>query len=312
MMRMLWWGAVLGLVMAGLLRAEETQAEPSIEALVRQLDAEEFSARQKASAALIERGQEALPALIEAASSDSAEISTRAIEILRQHFQGDQRELKAAATAALQKLSTGEGAAARSAAEILKPKPVAGRAPVAVAPMPFAPARVRVLGPGGVRIAVVAGKGAARRMSVKNIDGLREIEVVEAERTIIINEDRAKAIKMKVTTKQDGKEEAKEYEADSAEHLKAKHPEAFKLYEQYAKQDEGAAVLIRPDRPVIVREPRAIREHLDKAQLQLDEAAAQLQKRMEATEKDDQLRKIVEAMEAAKKEVEQARERFPK
>jgi len=312
MMRMLWWGALLVLVMTGLLRAEETQTTPSLETLVRQLDAEEFSSREQASAALLERGQEALPALIEAAGSDSAEISTRAIEILRKHYQGEQRELKIAAAAALQKLSAGEGAAARSATEILKPKSVAGRPPMAVAPMPLAPARVRVMGPGGVRIAAVAIKGGVRRMSVKDIDGLREIEVVEADRTIVINEDRAKAIKMKVTTKQDDKEEVKEYEADSAEDLKAKHPEAFKLYEQYARQEGAAVVRIRPDTPVIVREPRAIRERLDKAQQQLDKATEQLQKRMEATEKDDELRNIIEAMEAAKKELDAARERFPK
>ncbi len=129
MLRMLWWGALLVLVMTGLLRAEETETKPSVEALVRQLDAEEFSARQQASAALTERGQEVLPALIEAARSDSAEISTRAIEILRQHYQGDQAELKTAAATALQKLSAGEGPAARSASEILKPKSAAGRAP---------------------------------------------------------------------------------------------------------------------------------------------------------------------------------------
>ena len=311
MMRMLWWGGLLVLVMTGLLRADETETKPSLETLVRQLDAEEFSAREKASAALLDRGQEALPALIEAASNDSAEIATRAIEILRQHYQGDQAELKTAAAAALQKLSSGEGAAARSAAEILKPKSVAGRPPI-ITPMPLAPARVRVVGPGGVRIAAVAIKGGVRRMSVKDIDGLREIEVVEADRTIVINEDRAKAIKMKVTTKQDDKEEVKEYEADSAEDLKAKHPEAFKLYEQYARQEGAAVVRIRPDTPVIVREPRAIRERLDKAQQQLDKATEQLQKRMEATEKDGELRNIIEAMEAAKKELDAARERFPK
>ncbi len=312
MLRMLWWGALLVLVMTGLLRAEETETKPSVEALVRQLDAEEFSTRQQASAALTERGQEALPALIEGASSDSAEISTRAIEILRQHYQGDQAELKTAAAAALQKLSAGEGAAARSASEILKPKSVAGRAPRTVfAPMPPLAPRVRVVGPGGVRLAVVAAKGV-RRMSVKDIDGLREIEVVEADRTIVINEDRAKAIKMKITTKQDDKEEAKEYEAENAEELKAKHPEAYKLYEQYAKKDGAVEARIRPDVPVIVREPRAIRAHLDKAQQQLDEAAAQLQKRLKDADKDAELRKILEAMEAANKALNEARERFPK
>lgn len=315
MVRLLWWGAVLGLVMAGLLRAEETEARPSIDALVRQLDAEAFTARQEASAALTERGQEALPALVEAASSDSAEISTRAIEILRKHYEGEQRELKTAAAKALQRLSTGEGAAARSAAEILKPKSVAGRPSAVLAPMPLAPARVRVVGPGGVRIAAVAAKGGVRRISVKDIDGLREIEVVEAERTIVINEDRAKAIKMKVTTKQDGEEEVKDYEADNADDLKAKHPEAFKLYEQYAKQEGAAVIRIRPDTPVIVREPRAIREHLDKVDQELVKATEKLREQMKAAEKDDELRKIVEvmeAMEAAKKELEQARERFPK
>lgn len=311
MMRMLWWGAVLVLVMTGLLRAEETKAEPSLETLVQQLDAEEFSARQEASAALTERGQEALPALVEAAQSDSAEISTRAIAILRQHYQGDQAELKTAAAEALQKLSAGEGAGARSAGEILKPKSVAGRGPVPIfAPMPPLAPRVRIVGPGGVRIAAVAGKGV-RRMSVKDVDGLREIEVVEADRTIIINEDRAKAIKMKVTTKQDGKEKVKDYEAENAAELKAKHPEAFKLYEQHTKRDIAAARFAL-ERPTIVREPQAIRTHLEKAQQQLDEAATQLQKRLKDTDKDDELRTILEAMEAAKKELDEVRERFPK
>lgn len=284
----------------------------SIEQLVKELDAEGFAERQAASEALAARGTEAIDALCKAAQGESAEAATRSLEILRKHLESGEAEVKEAAKASLQKLAAGEGAVARRAAEVLTPK--------AKPPEPPAvdPRRGIVVRPGirmepGIRVAFAAG-GGGKRVTVKDIDGKKEIEVVEEGRITRIEEDPAKSIKVKITETKDGKDETKEFEAEDAEELKKEHPEAHKLYEQYAKgvggviRIDGGPAIRRFDPPAIIREPRAVVERLEKAQKQLEDAA----ERIKAGAKDDEsLRAALEAIEASKKELEDVKAQFP-
>lgn len=325
MLRNLCWLFIAVTCWAAPLRADDGQeAAPKTNAdLVKQLDAEDFAARQAASVELTARGKDALPALVEAATGASAEAATRALDILRQHHEGSNGDLQGAAKEALQKLAAGDGPAARRAGEILTPKPMPpqGQAGIALRP------GIRVA-PGAFRIAVAGGAvGGGKRMTFKDVNGVKEVEVVEGDRTTKIEEDPAKGIKVAVTDKKDGKDETKTYEAKNAEELKEKHPEAHKLYEQYAKRGaggeiridgvrigvagDGAAGIRRIDPPAIVRDPRALVERLDKTQKQLEEAAGKLKKLAEDPAHAADIRGALDAIEASKKELDEVKAQFP-
>ncbi len=332
MLRNLRWTFAALLLFASPVWAEDEPAKKEAQStadLVKQLDAEDFAARQAASVALEARGKEALPALSEAAQGESTEVATRALDIMRKHHENGDADTKAAAKAALEKLAAGDGALARRAAEVLTPKPM---------PMttPAVPPRLG-LRPGfriepGMRIAVAGGGIAGgKRMTFKETDGVKEIEVVEGARTIKIEEDPAKSIKVKVTEKKDGKDETKEYEAKNAEELKEKHPEGHKLYEEYAKGAGGirieglrieaapggfggivpGAPIRRLEPPAIIREPRALVERIEKAQQQLDEAATKLKKMAESADNADEVRAAIESIEASKRELDEVKAQFP-
>jgi hypothetical protein len=333
MLRNLCWVVAAALVVARPAWADEpaADAKPAIADLVRQLDAESFTERQAASAELAARGREAIPALIEAARGESAEAATRSVDVLRKHWEGSDDALKTAAKEALEKLATGDGATARRATEILKPKPMT---PVNPRGVPLAPGIRAVPGGGAFRIAVAAGGiGGGKRITMKEADGVKEIDVVEGDRTTRIEETPGKSIKIKVTDKKDGKAETKEYEAKTVEELKEKHPEGHKIYEQYGKgggeiRVEGLRFGIAPgapgvpgfapapialprERPIIIRDPKELTDRLDKAQQQLDDVRTKLKKLAETADDADELRKAVDAIEATKKELDEVKAKFP-
>lgn len=200
-----------------------------IATLVEQLDADSFAERQAATDKLGEIGKPAVEALEKAAVGDSLEVIVRAIDILKDLMDADDTATQEAAKAALEQVSGSDrAAAARRAADALK-EAEAKRAPVA-----------NRLG-GRIQIAGVAINGA-RRINVRTVDGVKTIEVEEADRKIKITEDPKDGIKMEVTSKKDGKDVTDKYEAKNAEELKKQHPEAYKIYAQHKQAGGGIAV----------------------------------------------------------------------
>jgi hypothetical protein len=225
--------------------AAEAAKQPDIATLIKQLDADEYNERQSASAKLAAAGENAVPALEKAASSDSREMSMRAFDILKGHFDKGTPTVKHAAKQALERISKSDlGGASRRAAEALAP-------PTANIPnnparnarvLPFAPA------PGGIRIAgarvVIAagavGGGVETKIKVEN--GVKTTEVKDKDRQVKIVDDPDKGLQLEVTETKDGKETTQKYEAKNADELKTKHAEAHKIYEQYSQK--GAEIKI--------------------------------------------------------------------
>jgi hypothetical protein len=205
--------------------AEKPAAAPpsaqQIAALVKQLDSDKFADRQAASDRLSEIGKPAIGALAEAAAGDSLEVTVRSIDILKKLLESSDEATKGAAKAALEKVAASKRpAAARRAQDALKALEQQRSA--------------QRFMPGGIQIAVVGG---ARRMSVRNTNGVKTIEAEEANRKVKIVDDPKQGIKMEVTTKNDkGKESTEKYEAKTAEELKKKHPKAYEIYNKYSKQ----------------------------------------------------------------------------
>lgn len=294
-----------------------------IDKLMEQLDANRFSERQEAQQKLVELGKAALPALEKGTQHVSREVAVRSLEILKNHFQKGEDATKAAAKESLERLTKNNDAIlAKRAGEILSPPK-----PVVQFPGGNVPFRV---GGGNIQIQVVGGAGGnVRKVSVKDVNGVKEIEAEENGKKVKINDDPAKGIKLEVTETKDGKETTQKYEAKDAAELKTKHPEAHKLYEEYSKQPAGIRLQVGgfpggafppgfPGIPALpgaragARGPRikilrpddlkGLQDSVDSALKELESAMNGLK---EAKSGSEEFKKAQEQLEAAKKQVEE-------
>lgn len=204
---------------------EATEAKPTPELagdvgdaapLIKQLDDDEFAQREAAVKKLAEMGAIAIPALTEAIKGKSPEASMRAFDIIVRHYKGGDEAVKKTAASALQKIvKSGKSFAVRAkqALDPTKPDPRIG--------VPF---RGRIAGKAGI----------PRRVAVSIQNGVKQVDAEENGRQVKILDDPQKGIKVEVTEEKEGKKETRKYGAGSVDELKEKHPEAFRLYQQYA------------------------------------------------------------------------------
>lgn len=294
------------------------QPAADFDALVKQLDADQFSDRQIASEKLLEAGADAIEVLRKAAAGDSREARTRALEILRKHFEGDIDSLQTAAQEALKKLAEGDQpAAARLAKQILEPKP-AGQAPGQGGLQ---------IGPAQIQIQVQAVGGRNGNVRTRIVNGVKQIDAEENGRKVKIVDDPQNGIKMEITEKKNGKETTRKIEAKDADDLKKKDAEAHKIYEKYSKNAGGIqinGIQLQPGRAIPLQLRRAairplqrinkIRdatEQIDKAAKDLDEAVEQLKKAIENDQaRLDEVKRALERLEQVKKQVQEAKEKL--
>jgi hypothetical protein len=312
--------AALGMICSAAAAADDPAAadEAQIARLIEQLDAQRFVERQDAQQKLAEAGKAALPAVEKAAQSENREVSGRALEILERHFKGDDEQLKAAAKECLERLAKNQSeSVARRAKDIVSPPQP---------PMPPAVPNVPNLRIGGARIQIQVGGNAGgnfRKVTVKDVNGVKETEVEENGRKVKIVDDPANGIKLEVTETKDGKVETKKYEAKNAEELKTKHPEAHKLYEEFGKGQAGIqlqGIQIGPGGAVPIpgglpaarnlRRAKILRpDELDEAKGKVQDALKDLDSSLETlrkeAEKNGELKGAIEKAEAAKKRLEE-------
>jgi len=216
---------------AGAPTTQPAATPAEIDALIAQLDDDQFARRQEASKRLEAVGKAAIPALAKSACSPKPEVSVRSMELLRLHLDAENEACRQAARDALTTIAAGEGPAAADARKLLdarKPQPAHGMGRLIIG------GNV-VIGPGAAV--------AARKMSVKNVNGVKDIEVEENGRKIKIHDDPANGITVEIPEAKDGKETVKKYEAKTAAELEKKAPEAYKLYKEYSGQ--GGAVQVQ-------------------------------------------------------------------
>jgi hypothetical protein len=210
--------------------AEEGSPDSGLDALIQRLDADRFADRQAAADELARLGSDAFPSLEAAARSESREVSQRAIEILKKHFQADDTATKNAAKASLERLASDISTrAGRLADEVLNPPP----SQIALGLMPVRRPLVRVAA-AKVRMNVVQPAGA-KRIHVRNTNGVKQTEVEENGRKVELVEDPANGIKLQVTEKKDGKETTQKYAGKDVDDLKKNHPDAGKILDDVRK-----------------------------------------------------------------------------
>lgn len=228
-----------------------TATAAEIADLVKQLDADDFKARQQANEKLSALGKAAIPALGEAAQSTQLELMSQALGILRGFYQDNNADLKAAAKEALEKVAAGNNPnAAQRAKELLAPPkgsendPNRGNIILGNAGQ----GQIIINGAGGIngRIQINGGLpiqlgGGARvfSKSISNKDGVKTTKVKQDGVEIEIIEG-----KEDITVKKTENGKTEEFKAKDADELKKKHPAGHELFEKHAgdKNAAGGAI----------------------------------------------------------------------
>jgi hypothetical protein len=202
-----------------------------IAATIQQLEHDTFAERQAASKILIEAGASALPHLEHTAASGNREAAGRALDIVKQHFQNGDTELKNDAREILTRLAKNDNVAmAQRARNVLDP-PRTSMLPIGAVPnargLPFIPPQQ-----------------VTRTQMTTEINGRREIEVRENGRKTKIQTLPDGRIQFEFTEPLNGREITRKIEAKDLGELKRKDAEAGQLYDLYDASP-------RPPRPPV-------------------------------------------------------------
>lgn len=242
--------AILMLCIPNLLMAEdETEREQGqievvtgerLRTLLRDLDADRYSKRQAATKELSAAGVAAIPLLVETAKNGSAEASSRCIQVLEKHLQGDDPSTRTAAEKSLRELAmsatekTARLAKKALGEEVQEEDPLEG-----AVDDPFAPLPANPFGGGQFQIQFqVKGLGGGTRVTRRVVNGVKDTTIDDHGKQIKIHEEPNGKIKMTVTESGEGdKPRTKTYQADNVDELKKKHAEAHQLYKRYADRD---------------------------------------------------------------------------
>ena len=306
---------------SGIVLADEPASDVAVTDLaqwIADLDADDYATRQSAQKKLEKAGESGIEAVTEAALGDSQEAASRAIDILRKHSQSNDKGLSKSATATLEKLAEGENAiVAERAANALKPKVETPEEPQEQV-RPAGPRVIPFGGRGGIRIeahAIQIG-GGARKVSIKNVDGNKEIDVEEKGRKIKIIESADGKIKMKIEGPKDDMDGSKEVAAENAEELKKVDPEAHKLYEKYSQGIGGGRIEFKalPARPRIRIAPALPKDVVPEAdRIEIEERFEEALKRIEKVQEEFEIEIApADGEEARLKALQKVREQLEK
>jgi len=235
MSRTCWfWAAVGILALAAQTRGDQLPGSASVSAeriatLVEQLDEPDFVSRQAASQRLEEVGAAALPQLEATAAAGSREASSRALDILKRHFQGGGDEVRPAAREALERLAASQNpSTAQKARDVLNPPK-----PSSIIPVGFqAPPPPRVNGFGGGFGAAPPNAGVFRRISVSTINGRKSVEIDERERNVKMAATPTGGIQVEITDKINPRNPVRRIDAKDENDLRKKDGELARLYDQ--------------------------------------------------------------------------------
>ncbi len=218
----------------------------TVDQLIEQLDAADFTKREAACGKLLDKGQEAIPALEKVAVKGDLEVSSRSLRVLDKLMNSSEENISKAAEDSLQRLRDGDSPAARKAKSILDKKN--GTSNNNNNPFQFNGGMMPGGGFGGGRIIINGGMlqiggAATKSISVSNNNGVRHIKATDGDKTVKIDDDPTNGIKIECTDKVDGKEVTKKYDAKNVEELKKKQPEGYKIYKEYGERQGNLGAL---------------------------------------------------------------------
>ena len=204
-----------------------TGKSDNISSLIKALDHDDFKKREAAGKELRELGKVAIPALAELVNRKSPEASVRAFNIIAHHYRnGDDGERETAAGVLQEIMESGKHFAVRAKQVMEDQKPLPRVAK-------------------GLNLQVAGKAGASTRVAISIKNGVRKVDAEEGGRHVKILDDPQKGITLEVIEEKEGKKEMKKYEARNVGELKAKHPEAHRLYQEYVGNVHGNGGNIR-------------------------------------------------------------------
>lgn len=270
--------------------------------LVQQLDAPEFSERQEASRKLSEAGRGVFPQIEKAAESGTREVASRGVEILKNHFQGGDDETKQAAKGALERLAkSGNPAAAQRATEALNPPAdqvgIAAGNVGAINPAIQLALQQQIQAAQAQRIqfgALPIAPGVGRRISVRSINGKREIEQQEGDKITKVRDGANGGIEAEITEKVNGKETTRKVEAKDLNELKQKEPAAADIYDRYTSRRPATAT------------PETLKRQLESLDRTMETYKARLPNDPNVQRSIDSLNRVREQIEQRLKDAEKA------
>lgn len=313
-----------GCLMVGLVLVTPALAEDgagrtkSVAELIKQLDAEKSADREAASKELIAKGGEAIPALLEATQSKSAEVATRALDVLRTQLNSSDTQLKLRTVAEIKKLS-------------LKTPPPAPP-PMDLPEVVMANELLKSVNANSSSITtnfLVRLAGGVKSTGSTAGAGVLTFSFADGSRISIQGEDN-QAIRVFLSERQhdDGKLITKDFLALSVSELKEKYPEGFAVYEAALELGESYAKRPTPSGPSTAysfdpsKRPASLdsikrlvldqkmREQSQAITQRLNEATEKVKKAAD-TGKTDGLFEAIKAMEQAKKDLEQLENTIP-
>jgi hypothetical protein len=289
---------------------------------IKDLDSDTFATRQTAAEMLYQTGKPAIAAVADAALGKSLEVTMQSVNVLRRLMQSADKETQEAAKDALERLSKTETSAAAPAKEALAPPPAANRAgnlrPFGIGNIQ---GNIRIFGGGNIQ----AGGMQVFRIQANGINQNRSVDVDENGKRTHITEDQ-NGIEVKVTEKVEGKDKTDTFKAKDADELKKKFPEAHKLYEKYVNGPGVGNIQIQAGQAIPIQigvapafglpAPNAVQpntvqkqasQQIAEAQKRIAEATENLRKNAGATPNGDDLKRALDQLEEARKELEGAR-----
>jgi hypothetical protein len=282
---------------------DPTTGIPSTEIarLVEQLDAPEFGDRQEASRRLSEAGKLVLTDLEKAVTTASREVSGRALDILKQHFQQGDAELKQAAKESLARLTENKSAsiAQRARNVIDPPKQVAVNLPGGPG-FRGPPGQMQMFPPPRLApppIAPGALAPAVRSVSISEINGNREVKIDDQTRVTTMQSRPGGPIEISVHDKIRN-QQIKNIKATDLEDLKAKDAALAQLYESY--QQRGRQLVGGP--PLPVTPPRVPTGSADLSKRMLETIESSIERYKARLPSDPSAQRTIDSLERLKQQ----------
>ena len=197
---------------------------------IQNLSHQRFATRQTASRKLVEAGVPGMKAVAEAAKTDDLEVATRCLAVLTEGLNSNNEAVRNIAKSALESLSKSENTS------------VAQKARLALETPRELPAIPDGLPPG-------AGQNRpaqmVRQIRFRDVNGVREITVVENRREIVIKDTKGKDISVTVTETINGKKLSETSTGKDADDLKNNSLQAYALYKRYTSPNANGGIKIQ-------------------------------------------------------------------
>ena len=221
--------------------ADDTQAE--VARHIKTLEKGDLLQRRETTGKLLEMGQAAVAPVAKEAGEGRKETMLHCFDVLTRLLASNNAETSAATKVELTKLAQSQNRpVALRANSALKLGEILGGRAARIPAFPALPGGPNVVPNVQLNVALNGANGVKVQTTIINND--RTIQVERGDERIEIRDKSGKDIVVRQTRTVDGKPKTDEFKAADSDELKKNHPEAFKLYEQYAPRNGNGNVQI--------------------------------------------------------------------